>query len=72
MIALSKIPKGANVMKSQVIHKVKQSDDGDLYLKARIAPHGNKDREKVGLKTDSTTCPPVGKRWLCSITTILK
>jgi len=59
MIPPSKIPKGANVITSHVIYKVKQSDDGDLFLKARIAPHGNKDREKSGLKTDSATCPPV-------------
>ena len=41
-------------------------------MKARIAPHGNKDSEKDGLKTDSTSCPPTGIRALLSIATIHK
>ena len=70
IIPPSRAPKGANIIRSQVIYQVKQSDEGNLYLKARIVTHGNKDRDKIGLKTDSTTCSPVGIRLLVSIATI--
>lgn len=43
-----------------------------MFLKARIAPPGNKDLHKHGLKTDSATCPPVGIRIACSLATIFK
>ena len=69
-VAVSQIPKKANVVTSHVLYKVKSCDDGSLTLKARIAVHGNKDREKKTLKTDSATCPPVGIRILLSPATI--
>ena len=69
-VAVSQIPKKANVVTSQVLYKVKRCDDGSLTLKARIAVHGNKGREKNTLKTDSATCPPVGIRILLSLATI--
>ena len=72
LVPTSQVPKDANIITSHVIYKVKSSDEGDYYLKARIAPHGNKDRERTGLKTDSATCPPVGIRIACSIATMFK
>ena len=41
-------------------------------MKAQIAPHGNKHREKGNLKTDSSQCLPSGIRILLSISTIKK
>lgn len=66
------VPKNANIITSHVIYKVKPNDDGSLKMKARIAPHGNKDKDRSDLKTDSATCPPTGIRVLLSIATFMK
>ena len=71
-IPLSEVPEGANVITSHVLYRVKICDDGSHIMKARIAPHGNKDCEKSNLKTDSATCPPVGIRLLLSLASIHK
>ena len=49
----SSIPKNANVVSSHVAYKIKVSEDGSLILKARICPHGNRDKEKDGIRKDS-------------------
>ena len=72
LIPISEIPENVNVIRSHVLYKVKDCDDGTKLLKARIAPHGNEDSEKDGLKTDSATCPPVGIRIVCSTATVKK
>ena len=72
LVHISDFPESANVITSHVLYKVKDCDDGTRLMKARIAPHGNKDCEKDGLKTDSTSCPPTGIRALLSIATIHK
>ena len=41
-------------------------------MKARIAAHGNKDKDKDMLKIDSSQCLPTGIRILLSISTIMK
>ena len=41
-------------------------------MKARIAPHGNKDKDRNRLKTDSAQCPPTGISILVSIATIMR
>ena len=69
--SVNKVPKGSNVITSHVTYKVKANDDGSLKLKARIAHHGNKDRDRERLKTDSSHCPPTGIRILTSIATIM-
>lgn len=66
------VPENANVITSHVIYKVKLNDDGSFKMKARIAPHGNKDKEKYSLKSDSASCPPTGIRLLLSIAAIMK
>ena len=63
----SKVPTNANVISSHVLYKIKRRDDGSLTCKARIAPHGNEDRDRLNLKTDSACCPPIGIRVLFSI-----
>ena len=63
-VTISQVPENANVITSHVIYKVKKNDDGSFKMKARIAPHGNKDLDRDQLKTDSAVCPPVGVRIL--------
>ena len=71
-VSMEKIPRNANVITSHVIYEVKVNDDGPLKMKARIAPGGNKDKDRNILKTDSAECPPNGIRILSSIATIKK
>ena len=71
-VSVDKVPKGSNVITSHVIYKVKANDDGKLKMKARIAPHGNKDKDRDLLKTDSAQCLPTGIRILISIAMIMK
>lgn len=69
-IPISQVPDNANVITSHVIYKVKTNDDGSFKMKARIAPHGNKDLDRNQLKTDSAVCPTLGIRILLSLATI--
>lgn len=55
-----------------MLYKMKTLDDGSRLYKARIAPHGNKDKEKEALRTDSASCPPAGIRLLLSVCNIMK
>ena len=67
MVHKSKIPKDANIILSHVIYKVKINDDGSQKLKAHIASHGYKDKDRHHLKTDTATCPPTGIQLLLSL-----
>ena len=69
---MSEVPSHANIIRSHVIYKVKPGDDGSLKTKARIAPHGNKDKQRTELESDSATCPPIGIRLLLSFATLMK
>ena len=60
-VLISKVPKSSNIITIHVIYKIKAKDDGSFKMKARIAPHGNKDKDCELLKTDSAQCPPTGK-----------
>eukprot|EP00737_Agarophyton_chilense_P004392 gb/GEZJ01005506.1/.p1 GENE.gb/GEZJ01005506.1/~~gb/GEZJ01005506.1/.p1 ORF type:complete len:142 (-),score=23.29 gb/GEZJ01005506.1/:1729-2154(-) len=71
-VPVTKVPKEANIIKSHVFYKVKNCDDDSQVLKARIAPHGNKDKDKLNLKTDSATCPSFGIRMLLSVSVLCK
>ena len=51
----SSVPPNANVISSHTINKVKTSEDGTQTLKARIVPHGNRDRQKDNIRKDSST-----------------
>ena len=70
VVPRSNVPKNANVIRSHVLYKMKERDDGSLTCKARIVPHGNEDSEKKNLKTDSASCPPLGMRVLFSFCNI--
>ncbi|PXF41606.1 hypothetical protein BWQ96_08672 [Gracilariopsis chorda] len=69
-VPVSQIPDDANFIRSHVFYKIKRCDDDSFVLKSRIAPHGNEDKGKHALKTDSATCPPVGIHILFSIASI--
>lgn len=71
-ILIEDILEGANVISTLVFYKVKKYDDEAQSVKARIAVHGNKNKEKNSLRTDSATCSPVGIRILTSIAVVLK
>ena len=66
------VPDNANIIRSHVLYKIKVRDDGTLTCKARIAPHGNEDRDKAQLKTDSACCPPLGIRMLFSLCSLFR
>ena len=71
-VHISHVPRNANIIRSHVLYKVKSLDDNSLLMKARIAPHGNEDRERYNLRTDSESCSPLGIRVLQSIAVIKK
>lgn len=52
LVSLAKVPVQTNIVVSHVLYKVKHKDDALLKLKARIAPHGNEDQLKYGIKSD--------------------
>lgn len=64
------VPPGANVISSHTLYKLKHNDNNSFRLKARIAPHGNKDALKNVLSTDCSTCPPAVLRVLESIASL--
>lgn len=49
-----------NIINSHTLYKFKQTDEGELKLKARIALCGNEDNLKHFLTTDCTVFPPSG------------
>lgn len=69
-VHFTKVPVDGNIITSHVLFKVKLLDDGSKMIKASIAPHGNKYRERDNLKTDSATCAPVLMRIVLPIATI--
>lgn len=69
-VLMSKVPTGSNVISSHVLYRVKVLDAGSRMIKARIAPHGNKDKDRKKLKTDSAVCCPVEMRIMLSVAVI--
>ena len=68
----NKVLKNSNIVTSHAIYKLKANDDGSLKMKARIAPHGNKNNDRDKLKTDSSQCPPSGIQILTLIATMIQ
>ena len=56
-IPVHEVPKNSNIIASHVIYKLKEMDDESFKMKARIAPNGNKGKDKDMLETDSSQCP---------------
>lgn len=56
--AFSEIPaftieENANVIRSHVVHKVKEENNGTLKLKARLVLHGNRNKDRFTVRRDS-------------------
>jgi hypothetical protein len=49
------LPPRSNIISSHHFFSIKKVLDGNLKPKCRMIPHGNRDREKTGLRTDSVT-----------------
>lgn len=56
----SEISPSSNTSNSHALYKIERIDDGSLKLKARIAPHWNKNDLKEFSSKDCTTCLPTG------------
>lgn len=69
---MSKIPSNANVIGSHALNKIEVLDYGELYCKEIIAPHGNYDKKRSTLKTDSLTCPLIGFCMLLSVPVLMR
>lgn len=70
VVPIELVPENANIVNSHVLYKLKSNDDKTIALKARIAPHGNEDKEKEKLTTDCQTCPPSGIRIVLSLSSL--
>lgn len=62
LVARSDVPSNANIINSHTNYKVKINGYQSLLLKARIAPHSNKNSLKHELRTDCCICSPIGLR----------
>ena len=67
----SEVPMGANVITSHVVYKVKNEEGGRKRLKARLCPHGNRDKEKGNIRVDSSNARFDLIRLMLSIACIL-
>lgn len=63
--------KGANVISSHVVFKVKTNDDGSLELKGRVVVHGNRDSEKDSVRSDRAAADMMIVRTVISLASIL-
>lgn len=54
-VASNKLPRGANIITSHTVYKIKISEEGEKTLKARIVAHGDKDDLKDVIRKDSAT-----------------
>lgn len=67
-VHVTEIPSSANIKSSHALYKVKILDDKSVTMKSRTAPHGNKDKERDIVKSDSAVCPPFETCAILSIT----
>ena len=65
-IPISSIPRGSNIVSSHVVYRWKDRNTPRERLKARIVPHGNRDRDREHLRSDSPSMKPEVLRVLCS------
>ena len=68
---LLELPPRSNNISSHHFFSIKKVSDGNLKLKCRMVPHGNRDREKTGLRTDSATAQFAAIRILLSLAVLL-
>lgn len=46
------LPEDANIVSSHAIFRTKKEEDGNLRLKGYIVDHGNRDADKVHMRSD--------------------
>lgn len=61
-----------NVISAHFVYKVKSDEKGKKRLKARLCPHGNRDKMKDTIRKDSATAQFDVIRLICSIASILR
>lgn len=66
------VPSDANVVFSHFVFKIKIEENGHMRLKARLCPHGNRDKEKGNLRKDASVAQFDVIRLLLSLATILQ
>lgn len=67
LVPVEAIPEKANIVNSHVLYTLKNNDDKSLTIKARIAPHGNDDKDKDILTIEFQPCQPSGIRIVLSV-----
>lgn len=65
------IPRSENIIGAHFVFKIKQEEDGTRRLKARLCPHGNRDKLKDEVRKDSATAQFDIIRLMISIIVIL-
>lgn len=65
------VPMNSNVLDSHFVYKIKIEEAGKKRLKARLCPHGNRDRMKGKMRNDSATARFDVIRLLLSTATLL-
>lgn len=63
--------KSANIVSSNIVYKVKREEKGHKSMKARLCPHGNRDKEKGNIRNDSASAKFPIIRLLLSLATFL-
>lgn len=66
------LPKGSNLITSQVIYEVKRTEDCENSMKARVCPHCNKEKIKDEVGKDSAIAQFDAIILLLAITTFLE
>lgn len=69
-VAISEVPKSANIKRGHTPYEINTGDTEDLGLKAIIVPHVNGDKER-NLRTECCMCPPDGVRVILSTAALL-
>lgn len=71
LVPIDYVPDDAYVVNSHVLYKKLKNNDGkSIALKARIAPHGNEEKDKDILTTNCQSCPPGGNRIVLSVASL--
>lgn len=68
----SDVPRKANVITSHFVFKIKKEEGGKMRLKARLCPHGNRDKMKNDIRKDSATAQFDVIRLFCSMAAVLQ
>lgn len=68
----SSVQENTNIISIHITYRLKQLDDNDLEMKARSAPHGNKDQDRETPKLYLTSDPPVSIPVVASVSTLFK